>query len=391
MAAESESRFGPSSSTPSQTATLPATSDPSILAKTASGADEIALVDFSNQRNSSAQPEQPSVGVERRETSFQKWTKRQTAKVQEAGVRKRNLARNRDSSLHVGFGDDETQRRRNSVVDLEMVTQLLKEDQLDTDTHGVSEVRDGWFDAIFLEARPLDYASLMWNAKSTLPAAFDKTPPLSIRHFFPKQRRQLESLFWRVTTTRSGIRLIRAFLAFFIAYVLCLVPQIREWLGRYSYIMVISTIINHPARPFGAQLDGTVFTILGTVAGLGWGVLGLLLSYSTLSARLGYGGILALFFLAFMATVAFLRSYFARFYQFAMCAGIAMCYTLLADVDSDGIDWPKFFSFGVPWVLGQAVSFVVNLLFFDGGARPLAEALHRSFLLMQVCPISKKS
>lgn len=343
--------------------------------------DAIPMVDLaeSSKLARSADPDPGfTTGLQRRETAFQRWTRRQAAKAADDDCQ----SRRRDSFLAVDFGDDITRSRRSSI-DMELVAELLEHDQLDTKTHGVSEIRDGWFDAVFLKAKTLDYSKLMKHAEATLPAAFDKSSPLSVRHFFPKQRQQLQSVFWKLVTTRSGIKLLKSFSGFFIAYSLCLVPEVRAWLGRYSYIMPVSTIINHAGRPLGAQLDGTVWTILGTISGLGWGVLGLLLSYSTLSARIGYGGILALFFTAFIATMAFLRSYFTRFYQFSMCAGIAMCYTLLAEVNGDQINWPKLWSYGVPWVLGQAICLVVNLVFVDAGARPLAEALHRSFGHMQ--------
>ncbi|KAL2755935.1 hypothetical protein ACRALDRAFT_2105296 [Sodiomyces alcalophilus JCM 7366] len=275
-------------------------------------------------------------------------------------------------------------RRRSSIVDMELVAQLLEKDELEIDTHGVSELRDGWFDAIFLKAPRLDRESLLKRARSTLPAAFDKTSPLSVRDFLPKQRRQLKSVILKTTTTSAGIRLLKAFMAFFIAYALCLTPHVRHWLGRYSHIMVISTIVNHPARPFGAQLDGAVSTILGTVAGLGWGVLGLLLAYSSLAARAGFAGILVLFFSIFLAGAAFIRSYFPRLFHFSISAGIAMCYTCLAEVDGQEINWPKLFSYGVPWVLGQAVCLAVNILFFpDAGSRRLAESVSECFAIMQ--------
>ncbi|ROT34848.1 hypothetical protein SODALDRAFT_317301 [Sodiomyces alkalinus F11] len=290
----------------------------------------------------------------------------------------------RESYLDIPSDKVDRMRRRSSTVDMDLVAQLLEKDELEIDSHGVTELRDGWFDAVFLNAPRLDKESLLKHARSTLPAAFDKTPPLSIRHFFPKQRRQLKSVFFKVTTTNAGIRLLKAFLGFFAAYILCLVPQVRQWLGRYSYIMVISTIINHPARPFGAQLDGTVSTILGTVAGLGWGVLGLLLAYSSLAARAGFAGILVLFFSILLAGAAFLRSYFSRFFHFSISAGIAMCYTCLAEVDGQEINWAKLFSYGVPWVLGQAICLVVNVLFFpDAGSRRLAESLSECFAIMQ--------
>lgn len=322
-----------------------------------------------------------TTGLQRRETAFHRWTRRHAAKAGEPD----SQSHYRDSYLHADLpGDADAQRRRRSSVDMDLVAQLLEHDQLDTKTHGVSELRDGWFDAVFLKARPVDLDRLIRHAESTLPAAFDKSSPLSVRHFFPKQRHQLEAVFWRVTTTRAGVKLLKSFFGFFIAYVLCLVPEVGDWLGRYRYMMPVSAIINHAGRPLGAQLDGAVWTILGTISGLGWGALGLLLASSTLAARVGYGGILALFFLAFMATMAFLRSYFTRFYQYSMCAGIAMSYTLLAEVSPDQIQWLKFWSYGVPWVLGQAICLVVNLIFVDAGARPLAETLHRSFGHMQV-------
>jgi hypothetical protein len=186
-------------------------------------------------------------------------------------------------------------------------------------------------------------------------------------------------------TTRVGIRLFKAFLAFFIAYILCLVPTIRDWLGRYNYVMVVSTIVNHPARTVGSQIDGAVLTTIGTAAGLGWGVVALLLSTSTLAASAGYGGILALFLALFMTIIALMRSFLERLYQGVLCAGIAITFTCLAETSSRNVEWPKLRSYAVPWMLGQAIALLVNcLLFPDAGARPLAATLHDFFGIAQV-------
>ena len=48
-------------------------------------------------------------------------------------------------------------------------------------------------------------------------------------------------------------------------------------------------------------------TILGTVAGLGWGSLALYVSTSTSAAQSGYGGILAAFLIIFAAAIGWLR------------------------------------------------------------------------------------
>jgi hypothetical protein len=184
---------------------------------------EAGSIPMTNIEASQAQPrtghstvDDPSLttGLQRRETAFQRWTRRHAAKAGEPD----SQSHYRDSYLHVDPGpESDAQRRRRSSVDMDLVAELLEHDQLDTKTHGVSELRDGWFDAVFLKSRPVDLAKLMRHAKSTLPAAFDKSSPLSVRHFFPKQRQQLQAVFWRITTTRAGIRLLKSFLGFFIA------------------------------------------------------------------------------------------------------------------------------------------------------------------------------
>jgi hypothetical protein len=272
--------------------------------------------------------------------------------------------------------------RRSSTVSIE---QIVSDDKIDTETYGVSELREGFFDALFLKQTGSSHSDITEHARTTLPRAFDKGNPLSPKYFLGRQIHELHSLLVRVTTTRAGIRLLKSFLATFIAYTLCLVPSVRDWLGRYSYIMVVSVILNHPARTVGAQIDGAIMTIVGTAAGLGWGVIALLLSTSTLAASAGFGAILAMFLAVFMATIAFVRSFFVRFHQAVLCAGIAITFTTLAETSSRSIEWPKLLSYGLPWVMGQVIALAVNCVVFpDAGARPLANAIHGFFDVAQV-------
>jgi hypothetical protein len=262
---------------------------------------------------------------------------------------------------------------------------MVAHDKVDSDTFGVSEIREGFFDALFLRSAPVNYDKLRLQALDTLPVEFEKGTSLAPHHLIPRVWNDIRSVIRQTTTTRAGIRLFKSFLAFFIAYVLCLVPVVRNWLGRYSYVMMLSVILNHPGRTFGSQIDGTVLTIVGTAAGLGWGVVGLLLSTSTLAASAGFGGILALFLALFMTVIAWLRSFFIRFYQGALCAGIAITFTTLAETRSRGIQWSKISTYAIPWVLGQAIALLVNCLVFpDAGARPLAATLHEFFEISQV-------
>ncbi|KAJ2964935.1 hypothetical protein NQ176_g10756 [Zarea fungicola] len=275
--------------------------------------------------------------------------------------------------------------RTSSTTSILKLNHLLpKDEDHGADTYGVRELRDGFFDAIFLKAPHLPSRGDIEKLKGTLPAAFDKHGPLTVKHFLPTQWHKLKSVAQLVFTTHAGVKLLKSFLAYFIAYVLCLVPMIRNWLGQQHYILAVSVILNHPSRTLGSQVDGAILTIFGTAFGIAWGAIALLLSTSTLVARAGYGGILALFLLLFIASIAWVRAFFVRFYQALICAGIAIIYTTLAETDSTTIPWPKLRDYAISFALGQAIALAVNAVIDpDAGARPLATSLHESFEVMK--------
>ena len=263
------------------------------------------------------------------------------------------------------------------------LAELLQDPHAELDTYGVQEFREGFFDASFLKPPKTAREDLMAAAECTLPRALRKKHPLSPKNFLPKQWHEVRSVVRKVATTRAGIKLFKSFFAFFIAYILCLVPRISSWLGRYNYVMCLSIIINHSGRTIGAEIDGAVLTIAGSATGLGWGAFALWLSDSTEVARRGYGGILAAFLVLFMGTIAALRSYYIRVYQFVLSAGIAVSYTVLAETSQE-VNWKKLLNYGVPWLFGQAIALLVCCIVFpDAGARPLAVSLHDAFAIMQ--------
>lgn len=275
--------------------------------------------------------------------------------------RSRSLAGSRPGSIRSPAASNPASPRSSfsfSHSHISQLSDLLQDYNLDLETYGVEELRDGFFDAAFFKPPKTSHEELMKDAEFTLPASFKKKHPLSLKNFFPRQWHGIKEISKQLVTTRAGIKLIKSFLPFFISYVLCLVPVIRNWLGRYNYIMVISAIINHSGRSVGAQIDGTILTIIGTAGGLGWGAFALWLSDSTAVARRGYGGILAAFLVVFMGTIAALRSYYIRLYQMVLCAGMAVLYTCLADT-SESIAWRVLFEYGIPWLLGQAIALLV--------------------------------
>ncbi|KAI9871606.1 MAG: hypothetical protein M1830_002692, partial [Pleopsidium flavum] len=258
---------------------------------------------------------------------------------------------------------------------------LLQNVEVELESYGVEELRDGFFDASFYRPSTQENLDLLKAAAETLPQSF-RTQSLSVGVILKKQWQQVTSLLCRSATTESGLKLAKSFLGFFIAYIICLIPIASDWLGRYSYIIALSTIINHSGRSLGSQIDGAILTTLGTAAGLGWGSLALYVSTSTSAARSGYGGALATFLVILTASLAWLRCIFMRFYQAVICAGIAICYSCLADT-SHVVGWKKIFDYGIPWILGQAIGLVVCVLLFpDTGSRSLAAALHGSLLVV---------
>ena len=249
---------------------------------------------------------------------------------------------------------------------------LLGEIDIELDAFGVDEQRDGYFDAPFFRPVEQDRDEMMRKAQETLPDVFRRPKQSSIAQSFWRQIELLKCVWKDVTTTRSGIRLFKAFLGFFVAYIICLIPASRDWLGKYSYIMAISTIINHAGRKVGSQIDGAILTIIGTALGIGWGSLALYVSTSTASASEGYGGVLATFLIIFTASISWVRSIFIRFYQAIICAGIAISYTCLADT-SNSVGWHKVSSYIIPWTLGQAINLIICLTVFPtSGTRALA-------------------
>ncbi|KAF5634337.1 BRE4-like protein [Fusarium sp. NRRL 25303] len=275
-------------------------------------------------------------------------------------------------------------RRSPSVMSIMQIDQIISDDRMNMDTYGVAEMRDGFFDALFLKPDPIDPDEVVERSKAALPKEFEKSHPLSAKHFLPRQLHEFKSVIRKVATTRAGIQLLKSFLAFFIAYILCLIRPIHDLLGYNDYIMVVSTIINHPGRNLGSQVDGTVGTIIGTAAGLAWGYVAILISESTNDALKVYGWILIVVSAVFFAGIALIRSIFIRLYQTVLCAGIALAFTTLGLTDGDAFTWHKPLQYGIPWLLGQAIALAVNCLVFpDAGNRLLAVAFHRSFNTMQ--------
>ncbi|RYP10195.1 hypothetical protein DL764_000816 [Monosporascus ibericus] len=182
-------------------------------------------------------------------------------RLRTAGIGSRHARKSSVDSLDRVF-DTRTDSKDPRMVPLQRVL-TAEEEYIAKNSCGVTELRDSFFDAVFFHPEEVDTDELLKRAEATLPYAFRKKDPLSVTNFLPKQWHEVQSVLQRVTTTRAGIKLLKSFLGFFVAYTICLIPQIQSWLGRYSHVMVVSAIINHSGRTLGAHVDGVIMTTIG--------------------------------------------------------------------------------------------------------------------------------
>ena len=258
-----------------------------------------------------------------------------------------------------------------STISQAQLEVLLPQQDLDLDDFGLEEQRDGFFDAMFYPPRNTSAAEVAKRQRTNTPVELTEaigSDPSKV--LLPKSINVLR-IFAKWTRTRTAVKLLKSFLGVFIAFIVCLIPASRDWLGKYNYIIVLSAIINHPGRAVGSQLDGAILTCFGTVTGLAWGSLALYASTSSGPAQRAYGGVLALFLVIFTTAIGYIRCLFLRFYQAVISTGVSICYICLANI-SEEVSWRKVFDYGIPWALGQAICILVSVLMFpSAGARPL--------------------
>ncbi|RPB14984.1 hypothetical protein P167DRAFT_582458, partial [Morchella conica CCBAS932] len=263
-----------------------------------------------------------------------------------------------------------------STLQLQHLLEKLEMDQYNT--YGVEELRDGFFDASFY--RPIKQP----DDDPLHPLHPPRTTPRQWAH---AQLTAAKSAATTVFTTRQGVSLAKSFLAYFAAYVLCLVPATRAWLGQHSYWVLIAALSNHPGRTVGAQIEGTVSCGVGGALGLGVGAAALA------AGRAGggwYGGVVTVFVAVFIGVASWVRCSLVRVYQAMMGAGLAFFFLVLVDgrVEGEGVGEEgvgraraRVREWAVPWAVGLALCAVVNVLIApEAGGKAVATALHKALL-----------
>lgn len=246
-----------------------------------------------------------------------------------------------------------------STLQLQNLLEKLEMDQYNT--YGVEELREGFFDAPFY--RPIKQDTRLRGESKLLLTSEELTS--KPKGFWRMQVSDSRDAFRIVFTTPKGISLAKSFLAYFVAYILCLVPHIRLWMGRYSCWILLATLFNHPGRTFGAQIDGTVSCMVGGALGLAVGSLALEVASSNHTSKVGSGGVLTVFIVVFIGIASWIRCSLVRVYQAMISAGLAFLFCLVG-VDSVAREgkWDRtmLWEFGIPWTVGLGICLVANII-----------------------------
>ncbi|RPA99290.1 hypothetical protein L873DRAFT_915094 [Choiromyces venosus 120613-1] len=277
--------------------------------------------------------------------------------------------------------DPSSPRASVSTLQLQHLLENLELDQYNT--YGVEELRDGLFDASFY--RPIEQNSD--EAEPFLPPEIFtfKRPWSSSKSLIHSLAEDVKFFFRLTFKTEQGFSLAKSFLAYFVGYILCLVPRSRGWLGRYPYWITVAILFTHPGRTLGAQIDATVACSIGAAFGLAVGSLALEVASSTHKAQVGHGGVIAVFWVLFIGAASWIRCSLMKLYQSMISVGLAVIFLCL--VGSDAIDstgnWDPniLWEFGIPWVVGLGICLIINIVIRpDAGGKAVAAALHKAVI-----------
>ena len=250
-----------------------------------------------------------------------------------------------------------------SSVNLQHLLEKLELDQYDT--YGVEEHRDGFFDATFF--RPLHRRADLPSV--TLPAKSMCSYLSEVAHGLITD---ITDPLWSIFTTHQGTNVTKSLLSYLLCYCLCLIPSVQRWLGAHSYFAVISVLLNHSGRSFGAQLDGLMLCTVGAAVGMVWGCLALEIAHQINYAEIREV-LLEVFLVIFATIMAGLRSTLVRLYQALMSAGLAVFFMCLVSTHRGNWDRNKISEFAVPFLVGQVICLAINILIFpETGGRGVA-------------------
>ncbi|CCD26565.1 Bre4p NDAI_0H03920 [Naumovozyma dairenensis CBS 421] len=231
----------------------------------------------------------------------------------------------------------------------------------------LEELRDGFFDPIFTKPE-----------KKYVTIDNDIDPARKIKgkgaHFKRKLITILKNYFiYDEKTTLSHVlfdnwqSLFKYFIAYFISIVLCVIHPSGEWIGhKYRYFLPIATLIHHPVRNIGIQVEISLMSIIGAVFAMGWSSLAWYISTATKPTASHQGGILFQSMIMALWLSTWLKAYYQRTLYFSLSFSIAIIFFHTVDLvhSPDELKWILFRDFGLSYLFGILVSLLVCIAIF---------------------------
>lgn len=230
---------------------------------------------------------------------------------------------------------------------------------------GLEEFRDGFFDAIYSPIsfiEKLAYESV--TQESEVMALTEKTSSI-----YSSLISSLTGVVHNLISAANLVKLFKAFIAYFVAYILCVIGPVGEWFGHYRLFLPLACILHQAGHSSGSQIEILVQCAGGMALGLGVGALGDYVSTSTQAAQAGYGGLQAVSVVLLTFVAAWIRASYIRLYHGMIAFHMAHLFMAVVNV-SEVQDWYRARQFAVPYSLGVALTLVFNLIivpdFFHG-------------------------
>ncbi|CEP64614.1 Bre4p LALA0_S12e02960g [Lachancea lanzarotensis] len=219
--------------------------------------------------------------------------------------------------------------------------------------YGIEELRNGFFDPIFTKQERVQADSDHGDA------------PVDPRHHKPML--DLWLLEQQDKVKKNWQRMLKFWIAFFLAFCVCLVRPSGSWIGQdYRYFLPLAVVIHHPARNVGVQLEISIWSVFGAALGMGWSSLAWYISVATKPAANHQGGILfgSLFIAIYLCSWVMAAN--QRLLYLAMSYGIAIAYFHTVSMVGHKflLSWKLYWDFGISYLFGLILSFLVCVLVF---------------------------
>lgn len=158
-------------------------------------------------------------------------------------------------------------------------------------------------------------------------------------------------------------RMLKIVIATTIVNSIVLIPASKAAIGAAAYLGGITTAFGHPGRRFGQMAEALILTVVGTVLGVGWSILGLYLGSLLIHSNPPAGYTIRAIFLALAFLIhGFLRSHTPRIFLGTVLFIIVAVVTLVSpakDVTSASATQILY-----PILLAVGVLFLVNISIF---------------------------